>query len=224
MRDRNLFLYGDFQPNASYMYRPFIRVCGTKQPTVAVLMQGDHNWETCFKRYSELLCSLGALAKPVVPPPDSSTLDAEALHLLEQCDGILVGGGHTFRYIQLYTQSPVIDIIRERYHNGTPYAGISAGAILTIRLGIVPHFAIKPHFSQQHRFGELLKKMESGNALYGLGMDNAIGIQLTNETDISLFGGEKCYIFRRSAPNEYHLTVLQPRFVHPHFFTPASHG
>lgn len=215
---RNLFLFGDFNPDHPYHYRPFIEACHSEHPTIAVLMQGDQNWHRYFQRYEAVLNSLGASAVPIVPLPDSDEISAEAIATITQADGILVGGGHAFRYIKLYSATAVAHAIISRYRTGIPYAGISAGAILTIRLGILPHCAIKPHFSQRNRFVELLKKMDSSGARYGLGMDNLLALHITDERHLNVYGGEKCYIFESTTPGSYHLDVLQPTCTLPGYF------
>jgi cyanophycinase len=215
---RNLFLFGDFNPDHPYHYRPFIEACHGQHPTIAVLMQGEQNWQQYFNRYEAVLHSLGATAIPVLPEPGSDEISADALATISNADGILVGGGNAFRYIKLYSTTAVAKAITSRYKIGIPYAGISAGAILTIRLGILPHFAIKPHFTQGNRFVELLKKMDSSGARYGVGMDNLLALHLTDETHLKVYGGEKCYIFTASTPGSYKLDVLQPTCTLPDFF------
>lgn len=50
---------------------------------------------------------------------------------LEHADVIMVGGGNTFKLLsQLYT-CQIIDIIRDKVNNGTPYIGWSAGSNIT---------------------------------------------------------------------------------------------
>ena len=46
---------------------------------------------------------------------------------IEQCDGIYIGGGNTFRLTADLHRAGVIDTIRQRVHDGLPYMGVSAG-------------------------------------------------------------------------------------------------
>jgi hypothetical protein len=66
--------------------------------------------------------------------------------IIEQADIIAIGGGNTFCLLKQLYEHNLIDIIREKVNNGTPYFGWSAGAnvagasIMTCRLLILLHF------------------------------------------------------------------------------------
>jgi dipeptidase E len=47
---------------------------------------------------------------------------------VEEAEAIVVGGGNTFRLVQLLHKNRLIDVIRERVLEGKPYIGWSAGA------------------------------------------------------------------------------------------------
>jgi dipeptidase E len=88
---------------------------------------------------------------------------AEELRLLETAEAVFVGGGNTFRLLDLLQRSGFMETLRERALSGMPYLGASAGtniAAPTIRttndmpvvepesldaLGLVP-FQINPHY------------------------------------------------------------------------------
>lgn len=87
-------------------------------------------------------------------------------------DAIAVGGGNTFHLLRGLYRTGVVELIRERVHNGMPYVGWSAGsnvACPTIRttndmpivepptldaLGLVP-FQINPHYTDAHLPGHM---------------------------------------------------------------------
>jgi len=46
---------------------------------------------------------------------------------VEQCDGIYIGGGNTFRLTAKLHQAGIIDLVRQRVADGLPYMGVSAG-------------------------------------------------------------------------------------------------
>jgi dipeptidase E len=82
---------------------------------------------------------------------------------VERAEAIFVGGGNTFRLLAELYRLDLLDVIRQRVHEGMPYLGISAGcnvACPTIKttndmpitlppdlraLGLVP-FQINPHY------------------------------------------------------------------------------
>ena len=49
-------------------------------------------------------------------------------YIIEQADVIAIGGGNTFCLLKQLYEHNLIDIIREKVNNGTPYFGWSAGA------------------------------------------------------------------------------------------------
>ena len=50
------------------------------------------------------------------------------INIIEQADVIAIGGGNTFCLLKQLYEYNLIDIIREKVNNGTPYFGWSAGA------------------------------------------------------------------------------------------------
>ena len=55
-------------------------------------------------------------------------LPANAISVIENSDVILVGGGNTFKLIHDLQELNLLNLIREKVNNGTPYIGWSAGS------------------------------------------------------------------------------------------------
>lgn len=120
---------------------------------------------------------------------------ADAVSLLEQVDGVFIGGGNTFRLLnELYIRN-LVDVIKRRVEGGMPYIGTSAGtnvATINIKttndmpivyppsfdaLGLVP-FNINAHYldadpnsthmgeTREQRLKEFLE--ENSNTIVGL--------------------------------------------------------
>jgi dipeptidase E len=89
---------------------------------------------------------------------------------IEKAGAIVVGGGNTWRLVQMLHQLNLMDVIRKKVQSGTPYIGWSAGSNIacpTLRttndmpivdplgfdtLGLVP-FQINPHYLDVHPEG-----------------------------------------------------------------------
>ncbi|MHC4838644.1 MAG: dipeptidase PepE [Planctomycetota bacterium] len=52
---------------------------------------------------------------------------ADPVEAVENCDGVYVGGGNTFRLIDSLHRLGLVDAIRRRVGEGLPYMGVSAG-------------------------------------------------------------------------------------------------
>ncbi|MDH4354156.1 MAG: dipeptidase PepE, partial [Actinomycetota bacterium] len=114
------------------------------------------SWNEYAERVRAALGPLGHIVE--------SVHEDEPTDVLRHADGIVVGGGNTFRLLEQLERADLLTRIRVRVQDGLPYVGWSAGANLacpTIRttndmpiiqpgsftaLGLVP-FQINPHYT-----------------------------------------------------------------------------
>jgi len=193
-----LFLYSDFEKSFSQHCRKFIKESGNEDARIAVLMQGGDGYEKYFHQYEEMLKMFNPREIfPIIPGQDGFTFSEESYGKLKSASGILVCGGNMFRYFQLYGNSKMGELIQKKYNSGTPYAGLSAGAILTTHLGILKNFSIKPHFTALHRFDELLKKMRKNKTEFGLGIDDGIRVEIEDNKIWKITGSGSLYLFSK---------------------------
>lgn len=193
--DVKLYLYSDFEGSFRKYCHKFIKESGNFDARIAVLMQGGNGYEKYFQQYDEVLSNFNPREIYPIIPDEAGAISEESYRKLESATGILVCGGNMFRYIQLYSKNRIGELIQTKYNSGTPYAGISAGAILTTHLGLLGNFSIKPHFSNLHRFDELLKKMKKNSSKFGLGIDDGIRVEIEDSKVWRVTGSGSLYLF-----------------------------
>lgn len=169
------------------------------------------------------------------------TADAAGARLLEAADAVFVGGGNTFRLLDLLQRSGHLDALRRRALAGLPYLGSSAGtnvAAPTIRttndmpivqprsfesLGLVP-FQINPHYldadASSRHMGETreerLREYLEENEAPVLGLRE--GTWLRREgASLRLEGGAGARLFQRGRdPEEVPAGASLDRLLSPH--------
>ena len=143
--------------------------------------------------------------------PVNAILEAEA---------IVVGGGNTWRLVQLLHQNGLIEPIRNKALSGTPYIGWSAGsnvACPTLRttndmpivypgsfdtLNLVP-FQINPHYHDSHPEGvggetrqdRIMEFIELNPSVTVIGLRESTMLRLENN-QLSLIGNRPARIFQ----------------------------
>jgi dipeptidase E len=156
------------------------------------------------------------------------TADAQGKTLLEDVDGVFVGGGNTFRLLDVLQRSALLEPLARRAREGMPYMGASAGSNIaapTIRttndmpivqppsfdaLALVP-FQINPHYvdadpSSKH-MGETredrLREYLEENERPVLGIREGAWIRREGG-QLTLGGRNGARLFRRAAaPEEF---------------------
>ncbi|MDR3095080.1 MAG: dipeptidase PepE [Bacteroidales bacterium] len=146
---------------------------------------------------------------------------ADAVKAVEHAEAIVVGGGNTWRLVQMLHQNRLMDAIRTKVLSGTPYIGWSAGsnvACPTLRttndmpvvqpesfdtLNLVP-FQINPHYTDAHPAGhggetreDRIREFIAINPdLYVVGLREATMLRYENGK-LSLTGDRKARIFKK---------------------------
>ncbi|MDE3185443.1 MAG: dipeptidase PepE [Bacteroidota bacterium] len=152
-------------------------------------------------------------------------LPSNAASVIENCDAILVGGGNTFKLLYDLYELNLLNLIREKVNNGSPYIGWSAGSnILAPKisttndmpiiepksfkaLGLFP-FQINPHYYNKNIAGfngetrddrlEEFLKMNPGVSVVGLPEGSYLKLK---EEKFEYFGEEEGALFT-SGENE----------------------
>ncbi len=172
MSRKLLFLLGDTAANDA-VTGAFVPAAGGRDARIAVLLQSGAGWEKHKSKYVEPWMQRGVFQIDPIFPDEGGALDLEAASAtLRDATGIFIGGGHTPTYHRLYATEPIRSVIRARYHDGVPVAGVSAGALISLE-----HCALPADDT-----GDARLKIVTG---LGLVRDIVIGVHFTERNDLS---------------------------------------
>lgn len=124
---RNIFLYGDVGSDFKNNIAEFLNC--SKDGYIALLMMNKES-----NKYEELYgvpITENDRKYVAVYPENNGKLCRDDLEVIYNASGILMAGGNPRVYSDTYTLGIAGELIKRKYYNGTPYAGVSAGAILT---------------------------------------------------------------------------------------------
>ncbi len=152
---------------------------------------------------------------------------ADSVKAVREAEAIVVGGGNTWKLVQMLHQNGLMKPIREKALAGTPYIGWSAGSNIacpTLRttndmpiihpvsfdtLGLVP-FQINPHYTDAHPEGHggetredrICEFIEINPGMYVVGLREATMLWFENDR-LQLIGKRPARIFKKDdAPRE----------------------
>lgn len=176
----------------------FVPAAGGPAARIALLIQWSAHWQKYVPGYTEPLLKRGVSQVDAILPDENGQLDVERTRsILGQATGILIGGGHTPTYRHLYADEPARSLIRQRYQEGVPLVGISAGALIMLErclldpeetgaervtlapgLGLVQDRVIGVHFSECDALPEVLEAMALAGITRAWGIDEPAGVVL----------------------------------------------
>ncbi len=180
----------------------FAAACGGAGRRVALLLQGGPRSTTFLPTYTNPMQASG-LVVDVVTPDHRGDLDIRAaLAVLATADGIFVGGGHTLTYRGHYADGEVAEAIRERYADGVPYAGISAGALIAMQhcipdeeglaimsgLNLLRNELVAVHYTEQKALTSLIRAMRNTGISTAWAMDDSGCAVFENEQYSGMLG------------------------------------
>jgi len=192
MSRRLLFLIGG---SAAYdaVAEVFVPAAGGSAAKIAVLLQSGAGWEKHRSEYVQPWIQRGVSRYDPIAPDERGVLDVEAASaLLRAAAGIFIGGGHTPTYHRLYATEPIRSVIRERYHDGVPVAGVSAGALIALEqcvlttdetgerslkvvtgLDLARDIIVGVHFAERNDLPSVLEAMAQTRTQTAWGLDDA---------------------------------------------------
>jgi cyanophycinase len=171
----------------------FLAAAGGPAARIALLLADGERLALRLKHYSAPWVRQGVSSvQPAFPGADGMLDLGRAEEILQTATGIFIGGGHTPTYQRLYATGPAATLIRERYEQGVPVAGVSAGAMVAMEqcvflavetpdqtlqvvtgLSLVKDLIIGVHYTEQNALPDMIEAMALTRTRRGLGIDDA---------------------------------------------------
>ncbi|MBU9720790.1 MULTISPECIES: GNAT family N-acetyltransferase [Bacillaceae] len=204
---RICYLFGAI-PSIEDAGEAFAKGAGGKEAHIALLILHRDGWEEYLPKYTDAWRKAGVKKWTVIKPDESGNLETEyVLDVLRVATGIFIGGGDTEMYHFYYTTDSIRHVIKERYNQGIPVAGCSAGAILMCEdsiispmdsndghgkvmkgLGLLQNIAVSVHFSEWNDRQNIECTMIELGITKGYGIDEQACISLHNEQYYTSYG------------------------------------
>lgn len=217
---RLLLISNSTNPGEAYLDYPKFEIqkfLGTKPvkalfiPYAAVTFGFDEYEAKVKERFSEIghdVVSIHRFTDPV--------------KAVKEADAIVVGGGNTWQLLRMIHDNKLVDAVREKVINGTPYVGWSAGsnvacpticttndmpiidplgfnAFNLVKFQINPHYLDKnpEGFGGETREARILEYIEINPNMFVTGLREATMFLIEGQS-IKLIGKHACRIFRKN--------------------------
>ncbi|TWT14563.1 Type 1 glutamine amidotransferase-like domain-containing protein [Planomicrobium sp. CPCC 101079] len=207
MGKRHLFLQGGSPPFEAQLAEQFSRLSLKEKGKVAILLVEREGWEKYLPQYTDILRENGvADFFCLLLKSQTSSKDIEELRF---CTGIIIGGGDTERYREYIVDTAIGPLIKERYEQGIPVAGFSAGALISPEVCVIPPIdnaknehlfleglgllrdrVVSVHYTFWEEEDNLKKAIAKTGASGGYGIDDETGLYFENEQLASIEGGD----------------------------------
>lgn len=228
MKDRYLFLLGghSFQAEAN---RRFLEQAGGSHARIALCIMNRPGWEEYVPLFQQMWTEAGMTQNvSVIVPDEDGNLDMEqAEQVLSWAKGIFIGGGNTEIYHRYYATGPFKELLIDRYENGVPIAGNSAGALILPEtclispldneqgimmfkqgVGLFSNVLISVHYTEWDDQSNLLQGMKTRKVRYGIGIDEqACAVFINGQLASSL--GESVYTVTYEDFDEDRYTIVK---------------
>ncbi|MFN6571611.1 dipeptidase PepE [Dendronalium sp. ChiSLP03b] len=188
---------------------------------------GDAVNKIVFIPYAAVTSTYEEYSKKVAQVFQEIGYEVDAIHLVENpqelikdAEAIVVGGGNTFHLIHWLHKTKLLDVIKNKVNNGTPYIGWSAGsnvACPTIKtsndmpiiepisfqgLNLV-HFQINPHYTDEvmtNHNGETREQrikefLVLNPNIYVVGLPEGTMLRV-EDSSMRLIGNKKIFLFK----------------------------
>lgn len=195
--DRHLFLFGGNPPFTENLGRRFADLSLKEDGKIGILFLERVGWQEYMPKYPRVLERNGI--QKFVYLPLSANSGVTTASKLKSCTGIIVCGGETERYRKYIVETEVGEQIEEMYENGVPFAGFSAGTLITPEqcvisphdnsqktplflpgLGLMADCVVSVHYSKWNEAVHLKKAIRETEVSLGYGIDDDAGLYFQN--------------------------------------------
>lgn len=207
MGKRHLFLQGGNPPFEAQFGAKFADLSLKDKGKVAILLVEREGWEKYLPQYTDPLKGNGVKDFfYLLLTPKASKEDIDEL---QTCTGIIIGGGDTERYREYIVDTALGAVIKERYRQGIPIAGFSAGTLISPEVCVIPPIdnaknehlfleglgllrdcVVSVHYTFWEEEENLKAAIAKTGAATGYGIDDEAGVYFENEQLASIEGGE----------------------------------
>ena len=180
----------------------FVDWAGGPQASVVVVTWASRRPEEAFVPIAADLAHAGAGAVVHAPTARAAAEDPQALRRqLEDASGVFFSGGDQKRLMESLSDLDLLDYFRERYKNGLPVAGTSAGTAVMSSLmitgdekgtaqglGLVAGAVVDQHFLRRERLARLIEVVEKETGILGVGIDEGSAVAVEGVTHAQAIG------------------------------------
>ncbi|MFW6196405.1 MAG: cyanophycinase [Thermoplasmatota archaeon] len=166
-------------------------------PNIGIIPSASANPNKTGEDYSKLFEGMGANTDIINPESRGTANDEEILNIVNKQDAFFFTGGHQLRITALLGGTKLLDLIEEKFENGTLLAGTSAGSVcmteimisqdllkrpfvhgeveLTQGLGFIGDMIIDTHFTSRERFPRMIHVVCENPGILGIGIGDSTG-------------------------------------------------
>lgn len=171
--------------------------------------------------YDDYAAKVGERFKEIGYDVDSVHAADNAIRAVEQAEAVAVGGGNTFHLLRVLYEANILEAIRARVQDGTPYVGWSAGsnvacptimttndmpvveppsfrALSLVSFQINPHYTdeVVPNHNGETRSERLLEFVAANPQVTVVGLREGCALRVEG-TRLLLVGDKSALVFRK---------------------------
>lgn len=231
--------------------RTFFARAGANDAHIAIIPSASREPSIIGGRYIRIFEDMGAKKVELLDIREREQCEyRDYQQSLEACTGVFLTGGDQLRLCGVLSDTPAIDIIRQRVRSGElTLAGTSAGAAvmghhmiagggsgespnrslvdMATGLGFIPEVIVDQHFNNRNRMGRLMSAIASHPDRLGIGIDEDTCALFERDGWLQVLGKGSVTIIDPTEvthTNEPHVGATEPLNLHNLRLHILSHG